>query len=112
AGDGQGRRGARGLGRQARAAAVRGQAEEARAVGLARRSVVSPALVALLSAIVFVTSIVGVITGGNSLVNVPVMIMLGLSPRTAVATNMFAVTFMTASATARFAREGRVVTRL
>jgi len=73
---------------------------------------VSPAVVALLSAIVFATSIVGVITGGNSLVNVPVMIMLGLSPRTAVATNMFAVTFMTASATARFAREGRVVTRL
>jgi uncharacterized membrane protein YfcA len=73
---------------------------------------VSPAVVAALSAIVFATSIIGVITGGNSLVNVPVMIMLGMSPRTAVATNMFAVTFMTASATARFAREGRVVTRL
>lgn len=72
----------------------------------------SPAAVALLSAIVFVTSIVGVMTGGNSLVNVPVMILLGLSPRVAVATNMFAVTFMTASATVRFARAGKVVTRL
>jgi uncharacterized membrane protein YfcA len=73
---------------------------------------VSPGVVALLSAVVFATSVVGVITGGNSLVNVPVMIMLGMSPRTAVATNMFAVTFMTASATARFARSGQVVTRL
>jgi uncharacterized membrane protein YfcA len=73
---------------------------------------VSPGVVALLSAVVFVTSVVGVITGGNSLVNVPVMIMLGMPPRIAVATNMFAVTFMTASATARFARSGKVVTRL
>src|SRR5437762_13911178 len=52
----------------------------------------------------FVTGAVGAITGGNSLINVPLMITVGMSPRQAVATNMFAVTFMTISATARFAR--------
>ena len=66
----------------------------------------SAQLIALLSLLVFATSIVGVVTGGNSLVNVPVMILCGLSPRTAVATNMFAVTFMTLSATVRFGRAG------
>jgi uncharacterized membrane protein YfcA len=55
-----------------------------------------------------ITGAVGAITGGNSLVNVPIMIMVGMSPRQAVATNMFAVTFMTISATARFAREGLI----
>jgi uncharacterized membrane protein YfcA len=70
------------------------------------------ALYALLSAIVLVTSIIGVVTGGNSLVNVPAMIWCGMSPRTAVATNMFAVLFMTLAATLRFARERQVVTRL
>src|SRR3954451_3013362 len=40
------------------------------------------------------------------------MIVCGLSPRVAVATNMFAVTFMALSATVRFARAGRVATRL
>lgn len=72
----------------------------------------SPGLIALLSGLVFVTSIVGVVTGGNSLVNVPVMILAGLEPRTAVATNMFALTFMTFSATARFARDRLVSWRL
>jgi hypothetical protein len=51
-----------------------------------------------------VTGAIGAITGGNSLINVPLMIAVGMSPRQAVATNMFAVTFMTISATARFAR--------
>lgn len=54
----------------------------------------------------FVTGAIGAITGGNSLINVPLMIAVGMTPRQAVATNMFAVTFMTISATARFARSG------
>jgi uncharacterized membrane protein YfcA len=60
----------------------------------------------LLTALMFVTGAIGAITGGNSLINVPLMIAVGMAPRQAVATNMFAVTFMTISATARFARSG------
>jgi uncharacterized protein len=60
--------------------------------------------IAILSALMVATGALGAITGGNSLINVPLMIMVGMSPRQAVATNMFAVTFMTVSATARFAR--------
>jgi uncharacterized membrane protein YfcA len=58
------------------------------------------------------TGAVGAITGGNSLINVPLMIMVGMSPRQAVATNMFAVLFMTVSATVRFAREGLISSKL
>ena len=60
--------------------------------------------ISLLTLMMVVTGAVGAITGGNSLINVPLMIMVGMSPRQAVATNMFAVIFMTVSATARFAR--------
>ncbi len=68
--------------------------------------------IALLSALMLVTGALGAITGGNSLINVPLMITVGMSPRQAVATNMFAVTFMTISATARFARAGMLKKRL
>lgn len=64
----------------------------------------SPAQISILTILMLVTGAIGAITGGNSLINVPLMIMVGMSPRQAVATNMFAVTFMTISATARFAR--------
>ena len=64
----------------------------------------SPTQIAILSALMVATGALGAITGGNSLINVPLMITVGMSPRQAVATNMFAVTFMTISATARFAR--------
>jgi uncharacterized membrane protein YfcA len=60
--------------------------------------------IAALTVLMLVTGAIGAITGGNSLINVPLMITVGMSPRAAVATNMFAVTFMTISATARFAR--------
>jgi len=60
--------------------------------------------IAILTVLMLVTGAIGAITGGNSLINVPIMIAVGMSPRQAVATNMFAVTFMTISATARFAR--------
>jgi uncharacterized membrane protein YfcA len=60
--------------------------------------------ISILTLLMVVTGAVGAITGGNSLINVPIMIMVGMTPRQAVATNMFAVTFMTISATARFAR--------
>ena len=66
----------------------------------------------LLCALMLATGAIGAITGGNSLINVPLMIAVGMSPRQAVATNMFAVTFMTISATARFARAGMLKNRL
>lgn len=62
--------------------------------------------IALLFLLMVLTGAVGAITGGNSLINVPLMITVGMTPRQAVATNMFAVIFMTVSATARFARSG------
>ena len=62
--------------------------------------------IALLTLMMLLTGAVGAITGGNSLINVPLMITIGMPPRQAVATNMFAVIFMTVSATARFARAG------
>jgi uncharacterized protein len=60
--------------------------------------------IAILSVLMVITGAIGAITGGNSLINVPLMIVVGMTPRQAVATNMFAVTFMTITATARFAR--------
>lgn len=47
----------------------------------------------LLVAVFFVTCAVGVVTGSNSLVNVPMMFQFGIEPRVAVATNMFGLTF-------------------
>ncbi len=64
--------------------------------------------IALLTAMMVLTSAIGAITGGNSLINVPILITLGMAPRQAVATNMFQVTFMTLSATMRFARGGYI----
>lgn len=58
----------------------------------------------LLCLLFFLTSFVGVITGGNSLVNVPALILFGVSPHVAVATNMFGLTFFSLSGAARFLR--------
>src|SRR5918997_1931978 len=44
----------------------------------------------------FLTSVVGVVTGSNSLITVPVMYQFGIDPRVSVATNMFGLTFMSA----------------
>ena len=67
---------------------------------------------ALLTTMMVLTSVVGTITGGNSLINVPLLITLGMAPRQAVATNMFQVTFMALSATVRFARGGHIKTQM
>lgn len=47
-----------------------------------------------LCALFFVTSVVGVVTGSNSLITVPAMFLFGIDPRVAVATNMFGLTFL------------------
>jgi uncharacterized membrane protein YfcA len=71
----------------------------------------TPGRLAIACAAGFLTAVVGVITGANSLVTVPVLVMCGLAPRAAIATNMFAITFMTLAATLRFARAGLVELR-
>lgn len=52
--------------------------------------------------IFFLTSIVGVVTGSTSLITVPVMLLFGVEPRSAVATNMLALVFMSAGGTLSF----------
>jgi len=63
---------------------------------------------AALVLVYFAISVVSVVTGGGSLVQVLALIAFGMAPRAAIATNMFAVTWMTASATISFARAGAV----
>jgi hypothetical protein len=60
----------------------------------------------LLILLFFMTSVVGVVTGSNSLVTVPVMFQFGIDPRVAVATNMFGLTFMSIGATIPFLGKG------
>lgn len=62
----------------------------------------------LLIILFFMTSAVGVVTGSNSLITVPVMFQFGIDPKTAVATNMFGLTFMNVGATIPFVRKGIV----
>jgi len=59
----------------------------------------------------FLTSIVGVVTGSNSLVTVPVMFQFGVDEKVAIATNMFGLTFMAVGATIPFIRQGKIEPR-
>jgi uncharacterized membrane protein YfcA len=54
--------------------------------------------------IFFVTSAIGVVTGSTSLITVPVMFQFHIEPRTALATNMFALTFMSVGGALPFVR--------
>lgn len=62
----------------------------------------------LLIILFFITSAIGVVTGSNSLITVPVMFQFGIEPRVAVATNMFGLTFMAIGATIPFLRQGTI----
>ena len=62
-------------------------------------------LIALI-VIFFVTSVVGVVTGSNSLITVPSMLAFGIEPRVAVATNMFGLTFLSFGGTLPFLGTG------
>ena len=62
----------------------------------------------ILIAVFLVTSVVGVVTGSNSLIAVPVMFQVGIEPRVAVATNMFALVFMAVGGTIPFVRQRRI----
>jgi uncharacterized membrane protein YfcA len=63
---------------------------------------------AILIALFFVTSVVGVVTGSNSLITVPVMFQFGIDEKVAVATNMFGLTFMAIGGTIPFVRAGHI----
>ena len=60
----------------------------------------------LLIIIFALTSAVGVVTGSNSLITVPVMIQFDIDPRMAVATNMFGLTFMSIGGAIPFLKQG------
>lgn len=66
----------------------------------------SPTALILLVLLFFITSMVGVVTGSNSLVTVPVMFQFGIEPKVAVATNMFGLLFGAAGATLPFLKTG------
>ena len=56
----------------------------------------------------FATSVVGVVTGSNSLITVPLMFQFGIDEKVAVATNMFGLTFMAVGGTIPFVRQGTI----
>ena len=56
----------------------------------------------------FVTSVVGVVTGSNSLITVPAMFLFGVDARVAVATNMFGLTFMSVGGALPFVGKGTI----
>jgi len=56
----------------------------------------------------FITTVVGVVTGSNSLITVSVMFQLGIDEKVAVATNMFGLTFMSIGASIPFLRQGKI----
>ncbi len=59
----------------------------------------------LLIVLFFLTTAVGVVTGSNSLITVPVMFQFGIEPKVAVATNMFGLMFMSVGATLPFIKQ-------
>ena len=68
-------------------------------------------LLIILVVVFFLTSVVGVVTGSNSLIAVPVMFQLGIDEKVAVATNMFGLTFMAIGGTIPFLRQGSIDAR-
>lgn len=67
--------------------------------------------IVILILIFFVTSFIGVVTGSNSLISVPAMFQVGVPAKTAVATNMFALVFLSIGATIPFLRKGTIPLR-
>jgi uncharacterized membrane protein YfcA len=65
-------------------------------------------ILAILVVLFLLTSAIGVVTGSNSLVTVPIMFQFGIDEKEAVATNMFGLTFMAVGATIPFVRAGKI----
>lgn len=62
----------------------------------------------ILIVVFFLTSMVGVVTGSNSLIAVPVMFQLGIDAKVAIATNMFGLVFMSIGGTIPFVRQRKI----
>jgi uncharacterized protein len=62
----------------------------------------------VLIVIFLLTSIVGVVTGSNSLIAVPAMFQVGIDEKVAIATNMFGLVFMAIGGTIPFLRQGKI----
>jgi uncharacterized membrane protein YfcA len=60
----------------------------------------------VLIAVFFLTSLVSVVTGSTSLITVPVLIAVGIETHVAIATNMLALTFMSAGGSIPFFGKG------
>ncbi len=61
-----------------------------------------------LIAVFFFTAVVSVVTGGTSLITVPVMMQLGIDPHIAVATNMLALVFLSLGGTLPFLKSAAI----
>jgi len=68
-------------------------------------SLISILIVCFLS---FIVSTLSISVGGTSLITVPVLISLGMIPKSAVATNMFALIFLSMSGAIGFRKEIRI----
>lgn len=64
----------------------------------------------LIAIVFFVTSAIGVVTGSNSLIAVPTLMLIAkdLDPKVAIATNMFGLTFMSIGASIPFIKDRQV----
>jgi uncharacterized membrane protein YfcA len=61
---------------------------------------------ALLSLVFFAISVISVVTGATSLITVPVLLSVGVEPRTALATNMLALTLLSTGGAVPFLMRG------
>lgn len=68
----------------------------------------SSAELIVLIVVFLLTSIVGVVTGSNSLIAVPAMFQVGIDEKVAIATNMFGLVFMAIGGTIPFLRQGKI----
>ena len=64
----------------------------------------------LLVVVFFFTAVISVVTGGTSLITVPVMMQCGMNPHVAVATNMLALVFLSLGGTVPFIK-GQAIPR-
>jgi uncharacterized membrane protein YfcA len=64
----------------------------------------SPAGLSFLLVVFFLTAVISVVTGGTSLITVPVMIQVGIDPHVAVATNMVSLIFLSLGGTLPFVK--------
>src|SRR4051812_27681466 len=62
----------------------------------------------ILLIVFFVTSVIGVVTGSNSLIAVPAMFQAGIDAKVALATNMFGLVFMSIGGTIPFVRQKKI----